>query len=157
MINNEDPDWEPTASGRKYSYKYGYGVLDAYRYVKAAQSWKLVKPQAWYATNTVQLSNGTHGTDGKYSGGEFIPSGGLESKISITKAMLESNNFENLEHINVKVWIDHTARGEVEIEIVSPNGIRSVLGGARPADRDKSGYPGWTFMSVKHWSVTSFF
>lgn len=157
MINNEDPDWERTASGRKYSYKYGYGVLDAYRYVKAAQSWKLVKPQAWYATNTVRLSNGTYGTDRKYYGGEFIPSGGLESKISITKTMLESSNFETLEHINVKVWIDHTTRGEVEVEIVSPNGIRSVLGGARPGDRDGSGYPGWTFMSVKHWFVTYFF
>ncbi|KIM49344.1 hypothetical protein M413DRAFT_59902 [Hebeloma cylindrosporum] len=151
MINNDDPDWEPTASGRKYSYKYGYGVLDAYRYVTAAQSWKLVKPQARYATNTIQLSNGTYGADRKYYGGQFIPAGGVESKMAITKAMLESSNFETLEHINVKVWIDHTARGEVEVEIVSPNGIRSVLGGARPGDRDGSGYPGWTFMSVKHW------
>jgi len=157
MINNEDPDWESTASGRKYSYKYGYGVLDAYRYVKAAQSWKLVKPQAWYTTKTIQLSNGTYGTDGKYYGGEFIPSGGLESKISITKTMLESSNFETLEHINVKVWIDHTTRGEVEVEVISPKGIRSVLAGARPGDRDGSGYPGWTFMSVKHWFVTYFF
>ena len=26
MINPNDPDWERTASGRLYSYEYGYGV-----------------------------------------------------------------------------------------------------------------------------------
>ncbi|KAF8965238.1 peptidase S8/S53 domain-containing protein [Flammula alnicola] len=151
MINEDDPDWEPTANGRKYSYKYGFGVLDGYSYVKAAQSWKLVKPQAWLQTKAIQLNNGTFGSDKKYSGGEFIRSGGLESTMTITKKMLQQNNFESLEHINVRVWIEHTTRGEVEVEIVSPNGIRSVLGGARPGDRDGSGYPGWMFMSVKHW------
>jgi len=118
--------------------------------VTAAQSWKLVKPQARLDTKTIQLNNGTFADD-KYSGGEFIPAGGLESKMSITKEMLEQNNFEALEHINVKVWINHTARGDVEVEIVSPTGIRSILGGQRTSDRDTSGYPGWTFMSVKHW------
>ena len=47
MINPNDSDWERTASGRLYSYKYGYGVLDAYAFVTAAQKWELVKPQTW--------------------------------------------------------------------------------------------------------------
>ncbi|PPQ71410.1 hypothetical protein CVT24_012228 [Panaeolus cyanescens] len=151
MINPDDPDWDTTATGRKYSYKYGFGVLNAYKYVKAAQTWKLVKPQAWLETQTVQLSNGTFGPNKKFYGGEPIPADGIESKITITKEMLEENNFEALEHINIKVWINHTTRGDVEVEVVSPKGIKSMLGGARPADRDGSGYPGWIFMSVKHW------
>ncbi|KAJ3515083.1 hypothetical protein NLJ89_g1980 [Agrocybe chaxingu] len=150
MINAEDPDWEDAPNGKRYSYKYGFGVLDAYHYVKAAQTWKLVKPQAWYQTKAIQLNNGTyHGNT--YERGEFIAPGGIESKTSITKEMLEENNLETLEHINVKVWIGHTTRGEVEVELVSPNGIRSILGGARAGDRDSTGYPGWTFMTVKHW------
>lgn len=153
MINEDDPDWETTASGRKYSYKYGFGVLDGYKYVKAAQSWNLVKPQAWLETKTIRLNNGTFGEDKKYQGGEFIPAAGIESKMSITRDMLQESNLEALEHINVKVWINHASRGEVEVEIISPNGIKSVLGGRRTADNDPSGYPGWTFMSVKHWSV----
>jgi len=151
MINADDPDWEATAKGRKYSYKYGFGVLDGYAFVKAAENWDLVKPQAWLETKTIQLNNGTFGADKKYIGGEFISAGGIESKMSITKELLAENNFEALEHINVRVWIDHKTRGEVEVEIISPNGIKSVLGGARAGDRDSSGYPGWTFMSVKHW------
>lgn len=158
MINENDPDWDTIATGRKYSYKYGFGVLNAYKYVKAAQTWKLVKPQAWLETKTIQLNNGTFGPNKKFNGGEFIPAEGIDSKMTITKEMLEENNFEALEHINVKVWISHTTRGDVEVEIVSPKGIKSMLGGARPADRDGSGYPGWTFMTVKHWlaSVLSF-
>lgn len=91
---------------------------------------------------------------GNYTGGRFIGSGGVESKITVTQQMLEDNNFEKLEHVNVKVWIQHTRRGDVEVEIVSPNGIKSVLAGKRRFDNDDSGFPGWTFMSVKHWSVS---
>ena len=47
MINPNDSDWERTASGRLYSYRYGYGVLDAYAFVTAAQKWEVVKPQTW--------------------------------------------------------------------------------------------------------------
>ena len=47
MINPNDSDWERTPSGRLYSYRYGYGVLDAYAFVTAAQKWEVVKPQTW--------------------------------------------------------------------------------------------------------------
>lgn len=151
MINEDDPDWETTATGRKYSYKYGYGVLDGYKYFKAAQSWKLVKPQSWLQTKTIQHNNGTFGIEKQYLGGDFIPPTGIESKLTITKELMEQNNLESLEHINVRVWIGHATRGEVEVEIVSPNGIRSVLGAARASDKNGDGYPGWMFMSVKHW------
>jgi kexin len=133
-----------------YSYKYGYGALDGYRYVMAAKSWNLVKPQTWVETKTVQLNNGRM-TETEYFGGEFIAKGGITNTISITKEMLTENNFENLEHINVKVWIDHARRGDVKVEVVSPNKIKSILAGARSGDGSDGGFPGWTFMTVKHW------
>lgn len=151
IVNPDDPDWEKTATGRLYSYKYGYGALDAYAFVKAAQSWSLVKPQTWLATDTVRLNDGKMDSQGNFTGGQFIGSMGVESKITITKQMLDDNNFEKLEHINVKVWIQHTRRGDVEVEVISPNGIKSVLAGKRQYDAAETGFPGWTFMSVKHW------
>ena len=154
VINPEDPDWEKIANGRKYSYKYGFGLLDAYRYVTAAQAWKLVKPQAWYESMTVQLNNGTFGLDKKFEGGEPIAAGGIESKLVILTEELKASNFEALEHINVKVWIEHKLRGDVEIEITSPGGIKSILSGVRPGDMNGDGFRGWMFMSVKHWSVS---
>ncbi|KAJ2919562.1 hypothetical protein MD484_g846, partial [Candolleomyces efflorescens] len=150
-INPRDPDWEKIATGKWYSYKYGFGVLDGWAYVQAAKTWKLVKPQAWLETATVQLANGTMDEHKEYDGGLFIEEGGIRSTITITKEMMEANNLETLEHINVRVWIDHTRRGDVEVELRSPNGIRSVLAIARENDNAVTGFPGWVFMSVKHW------
>lgn len=156
MINPEDPDWENTAAGRRYSYKYGFGVLDAYRYVKAAQDWTLVKPQSWIKTHTVQLEGGKMTEEGQYTGGQFIAEGGVKSSIEVTAGMLKDSNFEKLEHVNVQVWISHRRRGDVEVELVSPKGIKSVLGALRSSDSADTGYPGWIFMTVKHWSVVYF-
>lgn len=156
QINKDDPDWEKTAlPGRLYSYKYGFGALDAYAYIKAAQDWQVVKPQVWFHSQTIQIEGGTMREFEEYSGGQFIGKGGIKSTLIITKEMVAENNLDKLEHINVKVWIQHGKRGDVEVELSSPTGIRSVLAGKRSGDNANSGYPGWTFMSVKHWCVHS--
>ncbi|KAL0581111.1 pheromone processing endoprotease [Marasmius crinis-equi] len=144
-------EWETTAINRQYSYKYGYGALDGYRFVRAALDWQLVKPQSWLQTPTVQLGGGKMTEDKVYTGGEFITADGVTSKITITEDDLLRHNLEKLEHVNVKVWIQHAKRGEVEVEVVSPNGIKSILANARQGDWAETGFPGWTFMSVKHW------
>ena len=123
--------------------------------MKAAQTWDLVKPQAWLHTETVQIRGGkTHSgrdDDYIYEGGERIASHGFESVMTITKEMLDSNNLESLEHIDIRVWISHSRRGDVEVELVSPNEITSVLARKRRLDDAQTGFPGWRFMTVKHW------
>ncbi|KAJ7595678.1 kex protein [Mycena floridula] len=150
-INPDDPDWERTAQGRRYSYKYGFGVLDAYLIVEAALDWKLVKPQSWIETEMKQLKDGKMTKEKHFSGGEPITAKGAFSTVHISSAMLKEYNFESLEHINVKVWIQHQKRGDVEVELVSPHGVKSVLAGSRDIDEAETGFPGWTFMTVKHW------
>lgn len=155
-MSPEDNSWERTATGRFYSNKFGYGVLDAYAYVKAAQTWDSVKPQAWLHTDTIQIRGGkTHSgrdeDDYIYEGGERIGSHGFESVMTITKEMMDSNNLENLEHIDIRVWISHSRRGDVEVELISPNKITSVLARGRRLDDARTGFPGWRFMTVKHW------
>jgi len=154
FINPNDPDWEKTAAGRMFSYKYGYGAIDGYAFVKAAQDWKLVKPQAWLHTKTIQLNDGKMDILGKkkfkYHGGIKIGRG-VESKMTITKEMMTEHNLETIEHIDIRVWIDHTRRGDIEVELISPNGIKSKLAGVREFDDATTGYPGWRFMTLKHW------
>lgn len=105
IVNPDDPDWEDTAAGRRFSYKYGYGSLDAFAYVQAAQNWQLMKPQAWLHTDHIQLSNGVMTAEGEMSGGAPIAAGGVASSVMITADMLRAANFEQLEHITVRVWI----------------------------------------------------
>lgn len=103
---------------------------------------------------TMQINGGAMNRLKAMSGGDFIVPGGIRSSQTLTKAMMERENFEKLEHITVKVWIQHTKRGDVEVELVSPGGIKSILAATRRQDAMDTGYPGWTFMTVKHWWVT---
>lgn len=103
QVNPEDPDWEKTAAGRPYSYKYGYGRLDAGRYVEAARSWKLVKPQAWLDIPIMELAGADMGADGKMTGGEAIIAGGVSHTTIVSEQMMKDANLETLEHITVKV------------------------------------------------------
>ncbi|WWD16394.1 hypothetical protein CI109_100820 [Kwoniella shandongensis] len=176
FFNPDDPDWQKTAAGRMFSYKYGYGRLDAGLFVEAAEKWKLVKPQAWFDSPAVYLpttspadvtqrqeddsdsditptpsQNETNPEPVVVPTGSFITEDGVTSTYEVTKGMLKDSNFERLEHITVRVWIEHQRRGDVEVEITSPNGITSVLSRQRRFDEDDSGYPGWKFMSLKHW------
>lgn len=151
MINPDDPDWETTAAGYHFSYKYGYGVLNAYEFVKMAQTWELVKPQVFINLPAVQIAGGTMDASEAYSGGEVIGPDGVTSSLTISQATLDDHNFSALEHITVTVWITHTRRGDVEVALTSPNGIQSILAAKRYGDAANSGYPGWTFMTIKHW------
>ncbi|KAJ1309491.1 hypothetical protein OPQ81_006266 [Rhizoctonia solani] len=153
QINPNDPDWEHTAVGRPYSYKYGYGSIDAWTYIQAAKTWELVKPQAFLSLSPTILDNAdiSRAWWGQMSGGRLIPEGGVTSEVEVTAQMLKDRNFEKLEHVTVKVWITHGRRGDVEVELVSPKGIKSVLAAQRKYDQDEKGFPGWRFMSLKHW------
>ena len=200
-FNPTDPDWEKTASGRLFSYKYGYGRLDAGRVVDLARGWELVKPQAWFDSpavflgererketvqkeeeqeeqqeekpderrrDEVEVGQGddseptipTQTTDENdpiaadeppFQAGILIPENGIESSYEITQDMLDDLNFEKLEHVTVRVWIDHQRRGDVEVDLTSPAGINSVLARQRRFDEDQNGLQGWKFMSMKHW------
>jgi kexin len=84
-------------------------------------------------------------------GGQLIIPGGLTSSFTVTQDMLDIHNFEGLEHVTVRVWISHTKRGDVKVELTSPGGVRSVLAAKRDGDHARTGFRGWRFMSVKHW------
>ena len=136
-----------------YTAKYGYGLLEAYAFVTAARKWKLVKPQVWVISDTTQLGGGKMPKKDEYKGGVPIGPDGRKDSIEITTAMLLDNNLQTLEHIDIRVWINHPRRGDVMVDLVSPNGIKSVLAETRVDDEAKTGFPGWRFMTIKHWYV----
>ena len=76
---------------------------------------------------------------------------GRKDSIEITTAMLLDNNLQTLEHIDIRVWINHPRRGDVMADLFSPNGIKSVLSERRVDDEAKTGFPGWSFMTINHW------
>ena len=143
QVNPTDPDWQTTYAGRPYNHKYGYGKLDAFRIVELARDFMSVKPQTWYKSPVLSVN-------------QRLSKEGITSTIGITAEHLQMANFEALEHVQITVNARHQRRGNMEVWLESPNGIKSILARPRRFDDDTGGYPSWTFMSVKHWSVLRF-
>ena len=137
---NEEEDWQKTYIGKKYSHTYAYGKLDAYALVEAAKNWKSVKPQAWYTTPWQHVKHP-------------IPQGnkGLASTFEVTPEMLKKANVARLEHVQVTMNVEHTKRGDLSVDLISPKGVISHLSATRRRDDRSAGYVDWTFMSVVHW------
>lgn len=139
-IHLEDGDWQDTKIGKKFSHMYGYGKVDAYQYIEAAKTFKSRKPQAWYNSPWLSVQHA-------------IPEGdkGLAASFEITEEMLLQANLETLEHVTVTMNVNHTRRGDLSADLISPEGIVSHIATSRRNDAEPSGYIDWTFMSVVHW------
>ncbi|KAK5084234.1 pheromone processing endoprotease [Lithohypha guttulata] len=139
-IHLDDAEWQDTATGKKFSHTYGYGKLDTYSFVEAAKTFELVKPQAWYHSPWIAVAHD-------------IPEGdkGLAASFDVTPEMLENANLARLEHVTVTMNVNHTRRGDLSVELKSPQNTVSRLSTSRKNDNARSGYTDWTFMSVVHW------
>ncbi|PWN92699.1 hypothetical protein FA10DRAFT_263457 [Acaromyces ingoldii] len=141
MINPDDKDWQKTQAGRHFNHKYGYGIIDAKRFVDESKNHKLVNPQAWMTGPNITIPKDQ----------TFIGDGGVKSTFTVTEEMLKGANLAAIEHVTVRVWITHERRGDVNVELTSPHGTRSVLARSRRYDDATTGFPGWGFMTLKHW------
>ncbi|KIW23027.1 uncharacterized protein PV07_11259 [Cladophialophora immunda] len=139
-IHEDDGSWQNTTIGKRFSHVYGYGKVDAYRFVEAAKTWETVKPQAWFHSPWLSVQH-------------KIPEGeqGLAASFEVTEEMLKKANLERLEHVTVTMNVDHTRRGDLSADLISPSGLVSQLATTRGPDGAAEGYDDWTFMSVVHW------
>lgn len=139
-VHLDDGGWQDTKIGKKFSHVYGYGKIDAWRLIEAAKTFESVKAQAWYHSPWLSVQHD-------------IPQGdrGLVSSFEVTPAMLTKVNLETLEHVTVTMNINHTRRGDLSVDLRSPEGLVSHLSTTRRNDNAPVGYEDWTFMSVIHW------
>ncbi|KAG0206586.1 pheromone processing endoprotease [Mortierella sp. GBA30] len=149
VIDQNDPDWEETSVGRLFNHKYGYGSLDAYAIVEYAKTWVSVGPRVSYESPVIKVNGDIpSGVDDATGQTGSI---GLPSAFEVTEAALKGVKFGVLEHVTVTVNIQHQYRGDVEVQLRSPDNIISQLATSRPFDNNTEGFVNWTFMSVKHW------
>lgn len=108
--------------------------------VEMARTWQLVKPQAWFFSPWLHVK-------------QPIPEGnqGLEVKFEVTADMLKEANVERLEHVTVTMNVEHSRRGDLSVDLISPANVISHIATARKQDDFRGGYDDWTFMSVVHW------
>lgn len=133
-------DWQTTYADRQYSHDFGYGKIDTWAIIEAAKTYKLAKPQAWFYSPWVKV-------------GKDIPEGeeGLAASFEVTEEMMKEGNLERVEHVTVTMNVQHERRGDLSVDLVSPEGVISHLAEVRRDDDSTDGYVDWTFMSVAHW------
>ncbi len=130
-----DPDWITNAAGIKFNHKYGAGLVNAQAAVAMSSTWVNLP-----AATTQTASNTTSGA---------IPD---NSPTGITRTFTIPTNLR-AEHVTVTVNISHPRRGQLAIDLISPNGTISRLA-EKHADNNPN-YTNWTFMTVRNWGENS--
>ncbi|XP_048388215.1 PC3-like endoprotease variant B [Stegostoma tigrinum] len=133
-------DWKINGAGYHIHHKYGFGLLDAGRMLKAALEWKSMGPQRKCVVNyNHQLK-------------KAIPvKGSLTLNLTTNACMGTRNAIDTLEHVQVTVTLSSICRGDLEISVISPFGTKSKLLAVRSNDNSQAGLKNWTFMSVHFW------
>ncbi|KAI2472529.1 peptidase S8/S53 domain-containing protein [Annulohypoxylon bovei var. microspora] len=139
-VDLDTGEWQTTTIGKSFSHTFGYGKIDSYALVEVAKTWKNVKPQSWYYSPWLHVH-------------KAIPQGdqGLSVSFEVTQDMLKEANLERLEHVTVTMNVEHTRRGDLSVDLISPTNVISHLSATRKLDTSTEGYDDWTFMSVAHW------
>ncbi|XP_069555104.1 proprotein convertase subtilisin/kexin type 7 [Brachyistius frenatus] len=133
-------DWKMNGAGFNHSHQHGFGLLNAWRLVNAAKVWESVPFLVSYQSSVIteEASIRTYPNE-------------LVRTWKVSAADLKQSGMETLEHVAVTVTITHPCRGNVEIVLICPSGITSVIGARRAVDRDTAGYQDWTFSTVRCW------
>lgn len=135
--NPQDSSWNKNAAGHTYSNCYGFGVLNALSLVKKAKLWKQVEPQV------------QHKVRGELDGRETreIKSGGN----LVLKLNNDDNSIAKLEHVQLILSVKYRRRGDMVVDLTSPQGTTSRLLSRRPEDDATYGLDAWPFMTVEFW------
>lgn len=149
----DNQDWKVNAAsnwnfgGLKFNDNLGFGLVDARAAVTLAQTW----------TQVSQASNEVSVSARDFNLNVAIPDG---SSAYIKSFTIDANVL--VEHVELGVDLRHTRLGDLEIELISPNGTVSALMNRPTVNAERpfglsgtdSGVPThllWDFSSVQFW------
>ncbi|XP_076235369.1 furin-like protease 1 isoform X2 [Calliopsis andreniformis] len=133
--NLKAPDWVTNGVGRNVSHSFGYGLMDAAAMVRLARRWRTVPEQHKCEVSAPHM-------------GRPIPP---KSQLTLELHVKECSGVNFLEHVQAKVSLMASRRGDLQIQLTSPQGTKSTLLAKRPLDISKAGFNQWPFMSVHTW------
>ena len=149
VIQTANPDplmhedgWSANGIGRRFSHKFGYGLMDAAAMVEVAEKWPGVSDQRQCLSPVL-----TPDASLPVQPGQSIK---VAVQIDGCKDTPKST-ITVLEHVVCRVTMQHNPRGSLHLVLISPMGTRSSLLLPRPKDRSDKSFDNWPFLSVHFW------
>jgi kexin len=125
--------------GYSHSEKYGFGILEIPPLIAEARRHQLVPPRKQTIPVTVR------------NGGAIPTIAGQPLNVQISVPARNANGITFIEHVELRVHLQHPHRGDVSLDLISPAGTKSALAKPR-GDRHLNYQPsGWSFTTVRNW------
>ncbi|XP_045656127.1 proprotein convertase subtilisin/kexin type 4 isoform X9 [Ursus americanus] len=119
-------DWRTNGVGRQVSHHYGYGLLDARLLVDMARTWLPTQPQQRCAVRIVHTPTPAGGALTPHAApSPILPL--MQVRKNVSACAGRANYIRSLEHVQVRLSLSYSRRGDLEISLTSPMGTRSTL------------------------------
>jgi subtilisin-like proprotein convertase family protein len=131
-----NPSWLLNGAGRRVSYEYGYGALDAAAALALALDWNTAPPEVAVDTGVQNVATVVPDADA----------------IGLTQTV---NVGQNIRVESVELFVNATTSfvGDLRITLTSPSGTESRLANQRGDSQDN--YVDYRFTSRRHWDEES--
>ncbi|XP_066908018.1 furin-like protease 2 [Halyomorpha halys] len=138
---SKETGWITNGAHRKVSHKFGFGLMDGGVMVELAEQWTTVPTQHLCQTPEIHENK--------------ILEPDYESKLSVSTNVTgcegSLNEVRYLEHVQCRLTLNFSPRGNLRIVLKSPQGTPSVLLSQRPRDVISSNFDSWAFLSIHFW------
>lgn len=146
-----DPEhisWHQNAADRWYSVAYGFGVANATAAVELARTWQLLDAAERYVSVRTPSDTAVALPDQAFA------------RATSFELTIDEQSGGRVEFVELYTTIEHARRGDLEIALISPGGLRVEL--ASPHEDNEPDYDRWRFGSRAHyeenaagtWTVT---
>jgi subtilisin family serine protease len=131
-----DESWTTNAAGFHHSYKYGFGLVDAYAAVTKGETWKNydVEQKLMGESGTVDI---------------LIADDPAATAISTIGIEVPADSVFTTESVVANLNLPHSTRGDLRVVLTSPEGTESIL---HPSKRPENTFSDeWKLMTVRLW------
>lgn len=141
-IDKDDSDWFTNERGFHHNHKYGFGLINVPNMLKISKEHSLV-PKIQKICSS-----------GRINSERWIPDTGQwvvqETTLPSYHCQGDVRTIDFIEHVELVVYIVHSKRGQVEINLKGPDGTKSVLSEIHNDYHRNYPIVGWTFRSMRH-------